>query len=90
LVAYSGEKLAKAAKVSIEQARAIAQQNLGWASSIWVGPFLFVFENLARLRIHSDFIDDTTTLDVEGVTDTFGHPTCADECPLGGAKADMT
>mgnify|MGYP007123202838 CR=1 FL=1 len=39
-------------------------------SSIWVRAFLFVFENLARLRIHSDFVYGTAALDVEGVAET--------------------
>jgi hypothetical protein len=35
-----------------------------------VRPFLFVFEDLARLRIHSDFVYGTAAFDVEGVTET--------------------
>jgi phenylacetate-coenzyme A ligase PaaK-like adenylate-forming protein len=35
-----------------------------------VRPFLFVFENLTRLRIHSDFVYGTAAFDVERVTET--------------------
>jgi hypothetical protein len=33
-------------------------------------PFLFVVENLARLRIHTDFVSGTAALDVEGAMET--------------------
>ena len=35
-----------------------------------MGTLLLVFQNLARLRIHSDFVHGTTALDVEGVTES--------------------
>jgi hypothetical protein len=33
-------------------------------------PFLFVFENLPRLRIHSNLVHGTAALDVEGIAET--------------------
>src|ERR1700674_543092 len=37
---------------------------------VGMGTFLVVFQNLARLRIHSDFVHGTAALDVEGVAQT--------------------